>query len=522
MMRRTTPRRSLGACVLLITAPTALAELGSLTPPPGAVTETMKPLDVVEPRTPVGPDTTPGNNAVVFIIDRPGSFYLTQTLGAPSNDVAIRISASDVTLDLNGFTVRPSTGGFPIGATGSGDGRGISFPTDGVQIESGHRNIRVFNGTIRGFSGTGLSITADDVTLEDLRLEDNTLWGVDTEGSSDARLVNCHATGNGGTNTDLTGGFLLSGGADAEGCTSTDSVGTAFRIINSSSTLCNCHAKGAGGSGFFVDSSDVRLFDCIATQGDQHGFFALSAADVEYVRCTSTGNTWAGFRSTGSHTWTDCVASNNRTFGIDTDEFDVVPECIILRCQVRFNVFEGLRLNGRVTVEDTIMQGNGDSGINASGDEAFIRRCTFIDHSGTAISVLSTDASVIEDTVVTNAGGSAIRCGTDTIVEGCRINNAGRGITATTPGCVIRDCVVVNAQLYAIDCITTGENVVIEGCTLQSNDVGIRLGDNQNALVIANRIRAATSAIVGTTGNRVGNIVADPTLSTSPADNLTQ
>src|SRR5437762_10318381 len=79
---------------------------GSLTPP-GAPAPTMKRLDEVEPRTnlqaspaPPGVDTT--NATFDFLINQPGSYYLSANLAA-TKIVGVQINAEGVTLDLNGF-----------------------------------------------------------------------------------------------------------------------------------------------------------------------------------------------------------------------------------------------------------------------------------------------------------------------------------------------------------------------------------------------------------------------------------
>src|SRR2546423_8828466 len=70
---------------------------GSLTPP-AAPTPTMKTLDQIQPQTPISQSSLP------LTISSAGSFYLTQNLTVSSGN-AITISASDVSIDLNGFAI---------------------------------------------------------------------------------------------------------------------------------------------------------------------------------------------------------------------------------------------------------------------------------------------------------------------------------------------------------------------------------------------------------------------------------
>jgi parallel beta-helix repeat protein len=69
---------------------------GPLTPP-GTPAPTMKSLDQIEARTPI--------SSLPFVISAPGSYYLTKNLSVSTGTNAIEISANEVTLDLNGFTL---------------------------------------------------------------------------------------------------------------------------------------------------------------------------------------------------------------------------------------------------------------------------------------------------------------------------------------------------------------------------------------------------------------------------------
>lgn len=87
----------LALCLVLATK-TVFA--GDLTPPSGPVQSTMKTLDQVEPRRPIGQSDVP------VMITEPGSYVLTESLSpTASGQTAITIVASDVTIDLRGFAI---------------------------------------------------------------------------------------------------------------------------------------------------------------------------------------------------------------------------------------------------------------------------------------------------------------------------------------------------------------------------------------------------------------------------------
>ena len=79
-------------------------------------------------------------------ISASGSFRLTSDLTVAANFGAIYVTASDVTIDLNGFTIYGGGGSIADG---------ISIP--GVQ------NIEIKNGTIRGFSRNSIFSTTTTV-----------------------------------------------------------------------------------------------------------------------------------------------------------------------------------------------------------------------------------------------------------------------------------------------------------------------------------------------------------------------
>lgn len=57
-------------------------------------------------------DTTPGNASCTYLITRPGSYLLGDTVSVRSQRNGIVIASSDVTLDLNGYSIEGGTGSF--------------------------------------------------------------------------------------------------------------------------------------------------------------------------------------------------------------------------------------------------------------------------------------------------------------------------------------------------------------------------------------------------------------------------
>jgi hypothetical protein len=131
---------------------------GTLTPP-GAPAATMKSLDQIyaqlDPRTPLGTNTTPGNANNFYIISQPGSYYLTAniTSGLTNTYNGIEILANNVTLDLNGFALQ---------STATNTAFGIN---NGIYLPNVQTNVTVRNGSLNGWVDGVESVNAASTSL---------------------------------------------------------------------------------------------------------------------------------------------------------------------------------------------------------------------------------------------------------------------------------------------------------------------------------------------------------------------
>ncbi len=144
--------------VLALCGASGICLAGDLTPPPGPVAPTAKPLTDVEPRTAVNAENTPGDASASFVIAQPGSYYLTGNLQADAAKDAIHISTDNVTLDLNGFTID--------GATATG-------PSTAISITDDYMGITIANGNIANWLDVGIhGEDATELEFHDLRFSD--------------------------------------------------------------------------------------------------------------------------------------------------------------------------------------------------------------------------------------------------------------------------------------------------------------------------------------------------------------
>jgi len=115
---------------------------------------------------------TPGDAAgFPATLSKPGRYKLASNLNAPDGTTAIEVTANNVTIDLNGFTIRSTTG--------SSSGHGID-----AQVSVG---IKVTNGTITGFNSAINNFDGAFAVIENMRLLSNQTGFV---GGSDAQIRN--------------------------------------------------------------------------------------------------------------------------------------------------------------------------------------------------------------------------------------------------------------------------------------------------------------------------------------------
>jgi hypothetical protein len=377
----------------------------------------MKTLDQIEPRTPLAQGVTVDHNITV-----PGHYYLTGSVRS------IQINATNVTLDLNGFSVVQTT-----------NGSGID-----VQGESSNAAIIIHNGRIigpgavsysgnpwpsgyAGNSGSGIAATAGNVSSDNLsrniRVEDVTIKGF-------------------GTGINTGGGYEYAGGrtvisrctvlecfiaintrfANFSDCTvsacSVNGIETSFStldkvvidrcggggIVGSQNDISGCNMRFCGGNG--ISSSDSTLSH-ITVSGCADGVVVNNSSLDEVTVYSNRGNGLNGsgnsvvnsvFRSNGGNgvqgsfnTMKNISANNNIGHGIAGDSF---------------------------AVDGGIANGNGGTGIIGGGST--VRGVRASSNAGAGVWC---DDSVINECMIYSNAADGIR-GVNSTINTCRsLNN---------------------------------------------------------------------------------------------------
>ncbi|MEL6330197.1 MAG: right-handed parallel beta-helix repeat-containing protein [Planctomycetota bacterium] len=327
-MIRTTARRAGAVAALAITA-AATAQLGPLTPPGGAVSNTGPHLGQIEPRIPVGPETTPGDADSIFRINKPGSYYLTSNLSAqPGREVVVfvEIDAENVTLDLNGFTID-----------------GNNLVTRGIEAYPDH--VRIFNGRVRETTGDAIDARGNQMTLQDLEVMD-----VAGDGILVARrsiVERCRVTDSGGR------GFLIGSGSSVRHSAAFRCGANGFDLL-SGATAEACSASLNTGAGFELgDRASVRNAYALANGGD--GFVAGSGGVID--QCTAQGNA-NGINAGQGVVITNNALINNLLNGIDADAGNHIEGNTC-----RLNDSNGILVRSSNTVLNNTVDANDATGI---------------------------------------------------------------------------------------------------------------------------------------------------------------
>ncbi len=346
--------------VAIVLSPLFIIAQGDLLPS-GAPAPTMKTLDEIftaaESRMPISEAVT---------IGRPGSYYLTQNIFVKGDSDGIIIKASNVTIDLNGYSI--------IGPS-IGSSNGISC--------SGQYNIKIMNGNIANFGDDGVSCSGtSDTTVLNLCTSDNGLYGIYLGANSIVK--NCISTENGSV------GILAGANSIIENCISKSNKSNGFSV-SGGSLVKSCTSSDNGSAGFSF-TGRCQASNCVSYSNSGYGFAASISAlsgrtGLVLLDSNSHSNGSDGvYAGTGSFI-ENCSIYANEGHGVNVSEGSVLSlgggidtRAAIKNCNITNNTKNGIIAFSGCDITGNNISKNNEYGIYISN---FARKPTGTDY-GTA------------------------------------------------------------------------------------------------------------------------------------------
>lgn len=330
-MNRNATLTAISALILSLTAglvPHTLA--GPLNPPAGPVTSTYKTLAEVEPRIAINATNTPGDADSVFKITTSGSYYLAGNVTSANGKYGIEIAASNVTLDLNGFSV--------IGVPGSLSG--VAGPSaDEVTVK---------NGTVRNCTSAGVFLAKRSRVI-DVAVRNCQSHGISVD--SDSIVDSCTVNACGGY------GIVCGPNSIVRHSTALN-IAQVGIYASVDSLVDHCNVSLSGGIGIFVLRS--RVENCTVSSGGSIGIYLNGESSA--ISCTSNDNAEAGILTEAQARVADCQSHRNGGDGIRTGD-----GAYITNCTTHLNDGAGISVGSGCKVEGNHCRFNGNGATPQAG-----------------------------------------------------------------------------------------------------------------------------------------------------------
>ena len=310
-------KRILLPSLLLALFPVLAFAQGTLTPPAGAFsgaapTATMKTLDQVEARTPIG---QVGGSFDRIVIGEPGSYVLLGNVNVTAGD-AISITASDVTLDLTGFMLSSSE------KTPNGVAISLGKGIDNVTVRNGHirsgsrldqSNSEPQFVTGAGFrSGILADIDTKSITIESVEVSGVKVGIAVTQAKlsivRNCTVTNCESGIGADWVTDCNVDYCF--GEAIQSYTTANCRAVTYGTYYSDTAIntivaTNCYARGTGGRGLYAG---ISATNCFGGSTAEDGIRAGSA-----LNCTGTSQSGVGVFA---YTAENCLGSSTSVTGL--------------------------------------------------------------------------------------------------------------------------------------------------------------------------------------------------------------
>jgi parallel beta-helix repeat protein len=371
--------------------------LGGNLEPSGLLGPTMKTLDEVEPRIPI--QSLSGSASAMYIINKPGSYYLTSDVNAVDpNKQGIVINADNVTIDMMGYSLLghdyevPNYYGIVISPPGSG----------------GRHNIEIHNGTACDFVYGILAYAgSESVRIIDVRVLSNIYSGMELNGYGHL-VKNCTAAYNSSLGIQVSNGTII-------GCVSHDNTSSGiYAGVGSTATANTVYNNSGNGIG--------------------------ASTGVTITANTTYNNSGSGINSAGGCTIIQNTSYNNTSVGIDSS----ILGCTLTNNTCFLNNSSGILAGKGSTIRGNTALNNHGYGIYADYG------CTLIDNT-----IRSNDltgiyayrsATLINNTAFQNGGDGIYTGHGSTVIGNTSHSNQNNGIYLTGTCLVDQNTAIDNNQ----------------------------------------------------------------------------
>jgi len=284
-------------------------------------------------------------------IGSPGSYRLTGSLTLPdANTHGVIVSASDVTLDLNGFAIQCSS------CATSGTGVGILGA-------SGVANLTVRNGSVINTGGNGISFAGPGARIEGVRSMDNGFNGIRV--GDLARISDCIVEGNGAYGIELASGDSV---VQDSVSSRNGSVGIICAAASTSCTVRASQVQGNPGGG--ISSAGSGICHLVGNLVTDSGSDGISCPDDALVR----GNVVRSNAGLGISVGANATITENSVSGNDGDGISTAGSSVISHNVSNGNGVAGIA-SATSLVSGNVANGNTNGGLvgagNGYGDNLF-------------------------------------------------------------------------------------------------------------------------------------------------------
>jgi parallel beta-helix repeat protein len=299
-----------------------------------------------------------------------GSYVVTEPLRGVAGSDGITVTASGVTLDLNGFAL--------TGGTGS---------RTGCVVKAGCANVVIRNGIVRHWGQHGIEASA----------------------ASNSMAQDIQATGNGGD------GIRMGPASLVIGCAAQRNGGDGIRL-GQAGVMASCLSRNNGRQGIWSEDH-ASLSSSTARDNQGHGIQA--GRMVAIVETAARGNRADGIRADTGSLVADTVAGGNGSngislvgsggkiqrstaFGNGAVGFSLESYGMIEDCAARLNTNGGIRLtNGCYALNNTLDRNAGGPGLRMQGLNSRIEN-NHVLKNGIGIFISGSDNLAIRNTAFQN------------------------------------------------------------------------------------------------------------------------